>query len=344
MLIVRLNSKKIFRTLLCVCVFSSAGIAIADVDVMHFWVSPSERDALDVFADSYRANGGNWVDDKQEDHSTLKRNAIERISNGYPPTAMQWVVSHKLFDLVSAGVLTSFDEDQKPEALSQLHPLLLDIVTRDSKISAIPVSIHAENWAFYNAKIIRELNLQPAKNWEQMFEHMAVIEKAGYLPIAMSESSWEHDHIFKSMLVAEGGIPLVSAIDTGSISKTLEGKLQNSLEHFIKLRDIFQRIGYKAESWSLASKAVIEGRAAIQLMGDWAKGEMMNAGAVPGKDFLCAMAPGNEEVYLAAIDVFVLPKLVGVKNKRTQEAFIDVILNKKNQMDFSEKKRVYSCS
>ena len=38
---------------------------------------------------------------------------------------------------------------------------------------------------------------------------------------------------------------------------------------------------------------VIKGEAGMQLMGDWAKGEFIAAGKVPGKDFLCVAAPGT---------------------------------------------------
>ena len=38
---------------------------------------------------------------------------------------------------------------------------------------------------------------------------------------------------------------------------------------------------------------VINGEAAFQIMGDWAKGEFLNAGKVPGTDFLCFRVPGS---------------------------------------------------
>ena len=33
---------------------------------------------------------------------------------------------------------------------------------------------------------------------------------------------------------------------------------------------------------------VINGKAGMQIMGDWAKGEFLNAGKVPGKDFVAS--------------------------------------------------------
>ena len=53
--------------------------------------------------------------------------------------------------------------------------------------------------------------------------------------------------------------------------------------------------------WNLASAMVINGQAAVQIMGDWAKGEFTNAGQVAGADFACVPVPkaaGDGFVYL----------------------------------------------
>lgn len=51
---------------------------------------------------------------------------------------------------------------------------------------------------------------------------------------------------------------------------------------------------FSGRDWNLASAMVINGEAAFQIMGDWAKGEFVNAGKVPGTDFLCFRVPGSE--------------------------------------------------
>ena len=40
---------------------------------------------------------------------------------------------------------------------------------------------------------------------------------------------------------------------------------------------------FPGRDWNLASAMVINGQAGIQLIGDWAKGECLNAGKVPGR-------------------------------------------------------------
>jgi glucose/mannose transport system substrate-binding protein len=50
--------------------------------------------------------------------------------------------------------------------------------------------------------------------------------------------------------------------------------------------------------WNLATAMVINGKAGMQFMGDWAKGEFTAAGKKPGKDFLCVAAPGTARLHL----------------------------------------------
>jgi glucose/mannose transport system substrate-binding protein len=51
---------------------------------------------------------------------------------------------------------------------------------------------------------------------------------------------------------------------------------------------------------------VIEGNAGLQFMGDWAKGEFLNAGKVPDQDFLCFRFPGTQDQVTFNSDVFVM--------------------------------------
>ena len=51
---------------------------------------------------------------------------------------------------------------------------------------------------------------------------------------------------------------------------------------------------FPGRDWNLATAMVIKGEAGMQIMGDWAKGECVNAGKKPGKDFLCFRFPGTQ--------------------------------------------------
>jgi glucose/mannose transport system substrate-binding protein len=63
---------------------------------------------------------------------------------------------------------------------------------------------------------------------------------------------------------------------------------------------------FSGRDWNLATAMVINGDAAFQLMGDWAKGEFINAGKVPGEDFLCFRFPGTADQVTFNADQFAL--------------------------------------
>ena len=51
---------------------------------------------------------------------------------------------------------------------------------------------------------------------------------------------------------------------------------------------------FSGRDWNVASGMVISGKAGFQIMGDWAKGEFVNAKKEPGKDFVCYRFPGTQ--------------------------------------------------
>ena len=329
--------KRYFFQVLAVLLLSGSANAY-EIDVMHFWVSPSEKSAINVFRDAYNEVGKKWVNDEQENYWALRTTAFKRIADGFPPTAIQWLISENLSSFVSSGVLRTYDTSDMPAELSQLHPLLLDLINKESKIGAIPVTVHGENWAFYNAEIMNSLGLEPPTSWDAFFEQMEQIENAGLKTIAIGPGYWEVDIIFKTMLVAEGGLDLIKAVRNGDMNAETQAQLVNAFSNLLRLRSLVKRSGLITESWNAASNAVMEGDAAVQIMGDWAKGELIHNGAKPGEDFLCAMAPGNEDSYLLAVDTFVLPVTNFEDDKKAQDEFVKVILNADNQIKFSRQK------
>ena len=77
---------------------------------------------------------------------------------------------------------------------------------------------------------------------------------------------------------------------------------------------------FSGREWNLASAMVINGDAAFQFMGDWAKGEFLNAGKVPEQDFLCFRFPGTQDQVTFNSDVFVMFEIAGIPEPLAKEA------------------------
>jgi glucose/mannose transport system substrate-binding protein len=80
---------------------------------------------------------------------------------------------------------------------------------------------------------------------------------------------------------------------------------------------------------------VIQDKAAFQFMGDWAKGEFVAAGKAPGKDFLCAAAPGSAKAYTFNVDSFAMFKLKDAGAQKAQSDLAASIMGTEFQQVFN---------
>jgi len=90
---------------------------------------------------------------------------------------------------------------------------------------------------------------------------------------------------------------------------------------------------FPGRDWNLATAMVMNGEAAFQIMGDWAKGEFMAAGLVPGKDFLCASTPGGG--YLYNVDSFAMFSVDGEDKVAGQNLLAELIMGSNFQKVFN---------
>ena len=93
---------------------------------------------------------------------------------------------------------------------------------------------------------------------------------------------------------------------------------------------------FSGRDWNLATAMVMNGEAAFQIMGDWAKGEFMAAGQVPGEDFLCASTPGDGFLY--NVDSFAMFNVDGDDKKAGQDLLAKLIVGPNFQKVFNMNK------
>jgi glucose/mannose transport system substrate-binding protein len=93
---------------------------------------------------------------------------------------------------------------------------------------------------------------------------------------------------------------------------------------------------FSGRDWNLATAMVMNGEAAFQIMGDWAKGEFLAAGKRPGIDFLCASTPGDGFLY--NVDSFAMFDVDGADKEEGQMLLAELIVGKKFQKVFNMNK------
>jgi glucose/mannose transport system substrate-binding protein len=83
---------------------------------------------------------------------------------------------------------------------------------------------------------------------------------------------------------------------------------------------------------------VIYGEAAMQFMGDCAKGEFTAAGKVPGKDYVALPVPGTANSFLFNVDSFIMFEVKDPAAKAAQKSMARLILSPEFQVVFNVNK------
>jgi glucose/mannose transport system substrate-binding protein len=109
---------------------------------------------------------------------------------------------------------------------------------------------------------------------------------------------------------------------------------RKAAETYIALRR-YTDPGHPGRTWNDATNMVITGKAAMQFMGDWAKGEFIAAGKTPGKDYGCTVVGQG---YMMGGDVFAFAKMKDAADIAAQKVLARVLFDPETQIKFNAKK------
>jgi len=310
--------------------------AAQDADVMHWWTSGGESRAVAVFAKEYDKRGGKWIDDASVGPQAEHAAALNRIAGGNPPTAMQWNIGVAVRQLAEQGVLRPLDDlAKKGNWEANLPPLLVKNMTYDGHVIAVPVNIHGANWMFYSTKVFDALKMQPPKTWDEFLADAPKIQAAGYIPIAYGANAQQVDWLFEALLAGVGGNDLYRSVWVNHDAKAAgSAAMVHVFDVMGQLRQ-YVDAGSPNRKWNDSLALVENNKAALMIVGDWAKGDFAAANKKLGTDYGCQMAPGNQDAYVMTVDVFVFPKNNKPDQKAAQDKLATLMMDPAVQTEFN---------
>jgi glucose/mannose transport system substrate-binding protein len=317
-------------------VFCTQPVHAQKADVMHWWTSGGESRAVAVFAKEYEARGGTWVDDASVGPQAEHAAALNRIAGGNPPTAMQWNIGVAVRQLAEQGVLTPLDNLAKQgNWTANLPPLLVKNMTYDSHVIAVPVNLHGANYMFYSPKVFDDVKLQPPKTWDEFLAMAPKIKAAGYIPLAYGANAQQVDWLFEALLVGVGGKDLYRKVWVDHDAKAAASpEMAHVFDVMGQLRQ-YVDAGSPNRKWNDSLALVENNKAALMILGDWAKGDFAAANKKLGKDYGCSMAPGNQDAYVMTVDVFVFPKNTSADQQTAQNKLATLMMDPAVQTKFN---------
>lgn len=316
------------------------GGAAPKVEVIHWWTSGGEAAAVKTLADAYRAQGGTWVDMAVALGEQARAVAINRIIGGNPPTAAQFNTTRQFHDIVEQGLLNPMDEVARRDGWDRFLPeVVLNAVRVDGHYYAVPVNIHMPTWIWYSKAAFKKAGIAAEpRSVDELFAALDKLKAAGLVPLAHGGQSWQDNIVFTAMLTNVGGRELyLKVLRDRDREAILSEDFRRVLLSFKRLQGYVDK-GSPGRNWNDATAMLITGRAGVQIMGDWTKGEFGQAKMVAGRDYGCIAGFGPKAPYIIQGDVFVFPKTKNPQALKAQQLLASVITAPATQVAFSSAK------
>ncbi|WFU44371.1 ABC transporter substrate-binding protein [Bradyrhizobium sp. CB82] len=309
-------------------------------EVIHWWTSGGEAAAVKVFADQFAKAGGTWIDSAVAGAANARNAAISRTVAGNPPTAMQLNTGKQFDELVEGDLLADVDAVATEGNWKGVMPAaFVAAATRNGKMFAVPINIHGQNWLWYNKAVLASVGAAEPKTWDDAFAVLDKLKVDGkVIPLAFSgQKIWERN-LFSAVLIGVGGGPMwVGIMGKRDAALAQSAEFKAVAVAYKKLKD-YVDAGAPGRNWNDATNLIIQGKAGMQIMGDWAKGEFVAAGKIPEKDYGCTVLSNHGGGYMMGGDVFVFPKAKDSLTTTAQMTLARLMLTPETQIQFSLRK------
>jgi len=315
----------------------AAAQAAPQVEVLHYWTSGGEAKSAAELKKIMESKGVAWKDfavagGAGENAATALK---ARVMAGSPPTAAQ-IKGPAIQEWGQEGVLANIDQaavEGKWDAA--LPPVVTNIMKYKGHYVAVPVNVHRVNWLWVNPAVLAKAGAKAPTSFAEFFDAADKIKKAGMVALAHGGQPWQDATLFESVVLGTGGAEFYKKalvqLDPASLTSPTMVK---SFETLARMKTYIDKDA-AGRDWNLATAMVINGKAGMQFMGDWAKGEFTAAGKVAGKDFLCVAAPGTEKAFTFNIDSLAMFKVKSPEQQKAQLVLANAVMSPGFQETFN---------
>ncbi|NJL32887.1 MAG: extracellular solute-binding protein, partial [Chloroflexaceae bacterium] len=259
-----------------------------------------------------------------------------RLQGGEPPDSWQVHAGKELTAFVDAEQMEPLTTFFAEEGLNDVMPeLLLEQITYNGEIWSVPVNIHRSNVMWYNVAVFEENGLEPPTTIEEFFTVAEQLQAAGVTPLAVGGSDkFETPHLFESVLLATLGQEdyVMLFEDPAMWDDPRVAEAATTLAQMLE----YANDDRSAIGWADAAQRVLDGDAAMTVMGDWAHGFFLSKGVTPGVEYGYAAAPGTDGVFLWLSDSFGMAR--NAPNPDAAMAWLRVISSREGQDAFNPRK------
>ncbi|MGQ3213196.1 ABC transporter substrate-binding protein [Shinella sp.] len=307
------------------------------VEVMHFWTAGGEAAALAEVKKKVEAEGVSWIDAPiAGGGGDQAKTALQtRISSGNPPAAML-MLGYNIIDWAKAGMLADLKDIAEAGKWDEALPEAVKAFTKvDGRWVSAPTNIHRVNMVWGSKAAFDKIGATPPTSWEEFNALAPKFREAGIVPLAHGGQPWQDVTLFDSVALGIGGPDFYRKAFVDLDDATLRGETMVKVFDQMRLLRGMVDDNFSGRDWNLATAMVIENKAAMQIMGDWSKGEFTNAGKKAQADFLCFAAPGTGNDFVFLVNSFSMFEQPDADAKKAQAILANAIMDPQVQLKFN---------
>jgi glucose/mannose transport system substrate-binding protein len=311
-----------------------------ELEVTHWWTSGGEAAAVAEFAKAFDATGNTWVDGAiAGSGDTARPIIISRILGGNPMGATQLNPGSDADELIAAGLMQDITDLATAEDWATiLRPASqLESCTKDGKVYCVPVNLHSAQWMWVNRKVFEDNGMPVPANFSELMAAAPALQEKGIQPLSLAQG-WPVGLMVNDILVAMAGVD-----NFVKVYKDRDLEIAGGAEFAAVFGAVADARQYApadkmVPQWNEAVGLVIQGKAAANIMGDWAGGEFAVANQVAGVDYDCLPGLGVTPVLNTGGDVFYFPKNADPAVTAAQMVLASTLVTKEVQVAFNLKK------
>ena len=316
---------------------TKAGGAGGEVGVFTWWAAGSEKKGLDaleaLFKEKYPNDTFVNLAVAGGAGSNAKAKLASDLQNNQPPSAFQGHAGAELLDYIDADQIVPVNDVFAALGGESVFPKkLLDRLTVEGSIYSVPSNIHRANVVWANSAVLKKAGINAVpKDIKSWMADMDKVKASGVATPLSVSGTWTQVQLFENVLIADLGVEKYSGLFDGKTAWD-SAEVKTAAADYKKLLT-YANTASDGDDWPVATDMVIDGKAAYNVMGDWALAEFTDKGKKEQTDFTYFPTPGTDGVFDFLADSFTLPK--GTKNPAGAKDWLMLIGSPEGQKAFN---------
>ncbi|RME16000.1 MAG: extracellular solute-binding protein [Alphaproteobacteria bacterium] len=287
---------------------------------------PAPKKAFQELIDGFQAeNPDIHVTWNLFDHEGYKT-SIRNFLTADAPDIANWYAGNRMLPYVSAGLFEPVDDVWDQNGLHDSLASAEGSMTIDGHIWGVPYTYY--QWGVYYRKDIFEANgIDVPKTWDEFLAAGKKLKEAGVTPITIgTKYLWTAAGVFDYLDLRTNGYDFHMALTKGEIPWT-DDRVRAVFAHWKEMLDAgFFIDNHAAWSWQEALAPMVQGKAAMYVMGNFAVAPLREAGLTDDQLGFFQFPVINPDVPLAEeapTDTVHIP--ANAKNKEDAKKFLAYI-------------------